>query len=352
MEKSVLKEQNCLKLQKKRKYTGRVKVACGNCKRAKRCCDDARPCPRCVRLGIEHYCHDASRKDRQDSPKQPALEVAEPNPPRIKTEKTPKSPKEIPPCSPEVGNVISVHPLELAWPDSFDSQGSLYPTYYSYSLPQPDFYPTSAGVHWSDFDFWKEECSDLENQSLVSHLTSDESIGFLIHVYSPLIEQVLSFKTKTLSILQADDSVSVRFPAVEAFEYDFIIETLQSYRLGESLYFPRYPSVSHQTCIWLLKDEVIVNWNEPAWKTFGYEEHDLFSELTWRHFVHSTQRDIVQQGIVNSLANHSSHFIAPFTLIDKQGHSLPVYSTFIIIHPQTAGLPDFPQFILCCHNLY
>jgi len=52
--------------QQKRKYCGRVKVACQNCKRSKRCCDNARPCSRCRRLGFED-CMDAERKDKTNA---------------------------------------------------------------------------------------------------------------------------------------------------------------------------------------------------------------------------------------------------------------------------------------------
>lgn len=46
----------------KRKYSGRVSRACQTCKKGKRCCDEARPCSRCIRLGIGDTCIDAERK--------------------------------------------------------------------------------------------------------------------------------------------------------------------------------------------------------------------------------------------------------------------------------------------------
>lgn len=55
---------------RKRKFSGRVKRACENCKKGKRCCDENRPCARCVRLGLEKTCRDAKRKNsKEEEPK-------------------------------------------------------------------------------------------------------------------------------------------------------------------------------------------------------------------------------------------------------------------------------------------
>ncbi|KAI3613564.1 hypothetical protein WG66_006162 [Moniliophthora roreri] len=42
-----------------------VKVACTNCQRACKKCDDARPCLRCVKYGISDECVDSQRKERR-----------------------------------------------------------------------------------------------------------------------------------------------------------------------------------------------------------------------------------------------------------------------------------------------
>ncbi|KAJ3168902.1 hypothetical protein HDU88_001229 [Geranomyces variabilis] len=47
---------------KKRKQ---VKNACVNCQKACKKCETVRPCPRCVRYGIETTCHDSVRKERK-----------------------------------------------------------------------------------------------------------------------------------------------------------------------------------------------------------------------------------------------------------------------------------------------
>lgn len=38
-----------------------VKIACGNCRRAKTACDESRPCKRCVSLGITAACKDSGK---------------------------------------------------------------------------------------------------------------------------------------------------------------------------------------------------------------------------------------------------------------------------------------------------
>ncbi|KAI8824249.1 uncharacterized protein EV422DRAFT_312819 [Fimicolochytrium jonesii] len=47
---------------KKRKQ---VKNACVNCQKACKKCETVRPCPRCVKYGIEDSCHDSLRKERK-----------------------------------------------------------------------------------------------------------------------------------------------------------------------------------------------------------------------------------------------------------------------------------------------
>ncbi|KAI9104949.1 hypothetical protein DFS34DRAFT_222116 [Phlyctochytrium arcticum] len=47
---------------KKRKQ---VKNACVNCQKACKKCEMARPCPRCVRYGLQDSCHDSVRKERK-----------------------------------------------------------------------------------------------------------------------------------------------------------------------------------------------------------------------------------------------------------------------------------------------
>lgn len=42
-----------------------VKVACVNCKKACKKCDQGRPCQRCIKLGLESSCVDAPRKSRK-----------------------------------------------------------------------------------------------------------------------------------------------------------------------------------------------------------------------------------------------------------------------------------------------
>ncbi|KAH7887095.1 hypothetical protein F5I97DRAFT_1936630 [Phlebopus sp. FC_14] len=42
-----------------------VKMACTNCASACKRCDEARPCERCVKYGIQHTCVDGIRKERQ-----------------------------------------------------------------------------------------------------------------------------------------------------------------------------------------------------------------------------------------------------------------------------------------------
>ncbi|KAI9260592.1 hypothetical protein BDA99DRAFT_582213 [Phascolomyces articulosus] len=48
--------------QQKRKQ---VKNACTNCQKACKKCDDARPCPRCIKYGIESSCVNSVRKERK-----------------------------------------------------------------------------------------------------------------------------------------------------------------------------------------------------------------------------------------------------------------------------------------------
>ncbi|ORX41513.1 hypothetical protein BCR36DRAFT_339269 [Piromyces finnis] len=52
----------------KKKRT-QVKVACVNCQKACKKCDNARPCPRCVRRGLEQTCVDIERKPRKTGTK-------------------------------------------------------------------------------------------------------------------------------------------------------------------------------------------------------------------------------------------------------------------------------------------
>ncbi|ORX64022.1 hypothetical protein BCR32DRAFT_273259 [Anaeromyces robustus] len=52
----------------KKKRT-QVKVACVNCQKACKKCDDARPCPRCIRRGLESTCVDIERKPRKTGTK-------------------------------------------------------------------------------------------------------------------------------------------------------------------------------------------------------------------------------------------------------------------------------------------
>jgi len=61
------KTMSIQKNSRKRKYSGRVKRACENCKKGKRCCDEGRPCNRCIRLGLESTCKDAKRKNERNS---------------------------------------------------------------------------------------------------------------------------------------------------------------------------------------------------------------------------------------------------------------------------------------------
>ncbi|KAJ1993856.1 hypothetical protein H4R33_000492 [Dimargaris cristalligena] len=42
-----------------------VKNACTNCQKACKKCDDARPCQRCVKYGLEDSCHNSARKERK-----------------------------------------------------------------------------------------------------------------------------------------------------------------------------------------------------------------------------------------------------------------------------------------------
>lgn len=42
-----------------------VKIACSNCQKACKKCDDARPCMRCVKYGISEECVDSRRKARK-----------------------------------------------------------------------------------------------------------------------------------------------------------------------------------------------------------------------------------------------------------------------------------------------
>ncbi|KAI7850012.1 hypothetical protein BDC45DRAFT_519193 [Circinella umbellata] len=42
-----------------------VKNACVNCQKACKKCDDARPCPRCIKYGIEATCVNSVRKERK-----------------------------------------------------------------------------------------------------------------------------------------------------------------------------------------------------------------------------------------------------------------------------------------------
>ena len=46
-----------------------VPRACIRCKAAKKCCDSARPCGRCVRLGISEHCFDAQQQKPGRKPK-------------------------------------------------------------------------------------------------------------------------------------------------------------------------------------------------------------------------------------------------------------------------------------------
>jgi hypothetical protein len=41
-----------------------VKSACSNCQKACKKCDTVRPCPRCIRYGIQDSCMDTVRKER------------------------------------------------------------------------------------------------------------------------------------------------------------------------------------------------------------------------------------------------------------------------------------------------
>jgi len=52
----------------KKKRT-QVKVACVNCQKACKKCDNARPCPRCIRRGLEQTCVDIERKPRKTGTK-------------------------------------------------------------------------------------------------------------------------------------------------------------------------------------------------------------------------------------------------------------------------------------------
>jgi hypothetical protein len=42
-----------------------VKNACTNCQKACKKCDDARPCPRCIKYGIADTCVNSVRKERK-----------------------------------------------------------------------------------------------------------------------------------------------------------------------------------------------------------------------------------------------------------------------------------------------
>ncbi|KAI8097737.1 uncharacterized protein BX664DRAFT_327148 [Halteromyces radiatus] len=42
-----------------------VKNACTNCQKACKKCDDARPCPRCIKYGIADTCANSVRKERK-----------------------------------------------------------------------------------------------------------------------------------------------------------------------------------------------------------------------------------------------------------------------------------------------
>lgn len=42
-----------------------VKNACTNCQKACKKCDEERPCPRCVKYGLQNECNDSVRKERR-----------------------------------------------------------------------------------------------------------------------------------------------------------------------------------------------------------------------------------------------------------------------------------------------
>jgi len=41
-----------------------VRRACVNCRKSHACCDDARPCQRCVKLGLQDLCEDVKHEKR------------------------------------------------------------------------------------------------------------------------------------------------------------------------------------------------------------------------------------------------------------------------------------------------
>ncbi|KAF9257807.1 hypothetical protein L218DRAFT_1080772 [Marasmius fiardii PR-910] len=111
-----------------------VKVACTNCQRACKKCDEARPCLRCVKYGVPHTCVDAKRKTRRKGLKRGPYKKDNKNP-LIKGESTvagPVSPPLPDPCIQETPATSSVGAFPV--PEDVD-----YPATYQHftSTPQP-----------------------------------------------------------------------------------------------------------------------------------------------------------------------------------------------------------------------
>lgn len=74
MENLTQKKKSTVKKSQTTKKRKQVKKACVNCRKAHSCCDDNRPCKRCVDLGIQDYCRDTENKKRGRKRKPPVVE--------------------------------------------------------------------------------------------------------------------------------------------------------------------------------------------------------------------------------------------------------------------------------------
>ncbi|KAG7086734.1 hypothetical protein E1B28_002667 [Marasmius oreades] len=114
-----------------------VKVACTNCQRACKKCDEARPCLRCVKYSIPHACVDAKRKARKKGLKRgPYKKNKDKNRP-INSQSLATEPVSAPLPDPKVQETPATSsPEALAVPERVD-----YPPIYQHLSSTPQLLP-------------------------------------------------------------------------------------------------------------------------------------------------------------------------------------------------------------------
>jgi len=125
-----------------------VKNACTNCQKACKKCDEARPCPRCVKYGITETCVNSTRKERKKGVKRGPYkrrqkgEDGDVSTPEARTPRRKNSPEQAPQYDPQ--NIRGS--LPFAYGNGLNQYGQPYDAYGQYASQQYMVNPVYPGM--------------------------------------------------------------------------------------------------------------------------------------------------------------------------------------------------------------